>query len=422
MKTDIAMRWNRRIYPIYKGIGWDPLFYSAIIFLFLSEVKEIEASKIIYAESLYSLFALLFQIPANIIIERIGNRKALILGSLFVTIQISMMTIANSFNILVLAYAFLALGDSIKEVAQRALLYDSTIECKGKKSFGSIDANGSSFSYTLNAISLMLSGYLYIINPYLPIILSSLLSLLAVIIACRFEDVKIEKEEKNTIIESINDIKQGVKFIINSKRLRALFLFAGVYVGVIMTISTYEKSLLKELNVSAQYFGIIFALLSIVQCFSVQYQDKIHKTFRNKTLAFLSLPMFISFILVGVVSFMEINIIINIIIVMIGFFVQHFLRAPYWVLENRYITNFTTSNIRTKILSISRLIKGIGRIIISFFAGLLLEYYTTSQSYIIFGVVAFVIMSLVLIYMKSRVGLSPEKYDKEDIEYLKDSM
>lgn len=48
-----------------------------------------------------------------------------------------------------------------------------------------------------------------------------------------------------------------------------------------MMISTYEKSLLTDLQVASQYFGIIFAILTLVQCFSVKYQDKIHNTFRN---------------------------------------------------------------------------------------------------------------------------------------------
>lgn len=47
------------------------------------------------------------------------------------------------------------------------------------------------------------------------------------------------------------------------------------------------------------------------------------------------------------------------------------------------MTNFTTSNTRAKILSASNFIKNIGEIIISFLCGLLLEFYTTSQSYFI---------------------------------------
>ncbi len=420
MKKDIAMKYNRRIYPIYKGIGWDPLFYSAIIFLFLSEVKGIEASKIMYAESIYALFLILFSIPACIIIERIGNRKSLILGSALLTIQILMMIFANNFVFLIIAYLFSSLGDAIKEVAQSSLLYDATSVCKGKNSFGNIDAKACSFSYILNSISLVLSGFLYVLNPYIPIILSSLLSLLAVIIACRLEEIESEKKEKTTISESLKDIKQGFKFIINSNRLKALMFFASIFVGVLMMISTYEKSLLKDLQIQPQYFGIIFALLSLVQCFAVQYQGKIHERFKNKTLAFLSIPIFCSFILAGGITFLKLNSSITLVIVMFAFIVQHFLRAPYWVLEGKYLTNFTTSDIRTKILSTARVIKGLGRISISFIAGLLLEYYNTSQAYIIIGVVGLFVILLVLAYMKSRVGLAPEEYDKKDIEYIKD--
>jgi len=57
--------------------------------------------------------------------------------------------------------------------------------------------------------------------------------------------------------------------------------------------------------------------------------------------------------------------------------------------------------------------------IITFLAGLLLEYFTTSQAYLIIGIVGFMIMLFVLNYMKNRVGLDPEEYDKKDIEYTK---
>lgn len=63
--------------------------------------------------------------------------------------------------------------------------------------------------------------------------------------------------------------------------------------------------------------------------------------------------------------------------------------------------------------------KRMTRMIITFLAGLLLEYFTTSQAYLIIGIVGFMIMLFVLNYMKNRVGLDPEEYDKKDIEYTK---
>lgn len=417
MKQEIAMKYNRRIFPLYKGFGWDPLFYSAIIFLFLTEVKEIAPAKVMYAESIYSLFLLLLQIPATILIEKIGSRKALILGTTFATIQIIMMIFINNFTFLVIAYFMSAFGNAIKDIARNTLLYDSTKIYNGKNSFANINAKGSSLSYALSATTSIFTGYLFVINPYIPLVLSSFISVLAVIIAYRFEEVEIEKTKKITISKSIKDIRQGFKFIFRSRRLKSLFLFTSIFVGVLMMISTYEKSLLTDLQVAPQYFGIIFAILTLIQCFSVRYQDKIHNTFKNKTLAFISVPIFLSFIITGIVVNLNLNFSFTIIIVMFAFFIHHFFRGPYWVLEDKYITNFTTTNIRAKILSTSNLIKNIGEIVISFLGGLLLEFYNTSTSYLIIGIVGLIIILLVLKYMKKRIGLSPEKYNKEDIEY-----
>lgn len=129
MKLNLAMKYNRRIYPGFKALSWDPLFYSPIIFLFLSEVKGLSAAHIMYAESFSTLFLFLSQIPAEILIEKIGQKKSLILGCFFVTLQIGMMVIANSFSILILAYCFSAFGTALKEIASPTLLFDSTKIC-----------------------------------------------------------------------------------------------------------------------------------------------------------------------------------------------------------------------------------------------------------------------------------------------------
>lgn len=415
MKKDIAMKYNRRIFPVYKGLGWDPLFYNAIIFLFLTEVKGIAPAKVMYAEAIYSLFLLLLQIPVSILIERIGSRKALILGTILGTIQIVMMIFANTFPILTIAYFMSAFGNTIKDIARNTLLYDSTKMCNGKNSFGNINAKGSSISYVLNAVTSILAGFLFVINPYVPIILSSIISLLSVILAYRFEEIETDKKEAITMSESIKDVKQSLKFIVNSERLEALFLFTSIFVGVLMMISTYEKSLLTDLQIPPQYFGIIFAMLTLIQCFSVKYQDKIHKTFKNRTLAFISIPIFIAFIIAGSIVNIKLNFSFTIIIVMFTYFIHHFFRGPYWILEDRYITNFTNSNNRVKILSVNKFIQDIGQMVIKFLGGLLLEYYTTSTSYIIVGITGLIIILCILKYMKKRIGLNPNDYNEKDI-------
>lgn len=288
MEQDIAMKHNRRIFPLYKAISWDALFYYAIIFLFLTETKGLSASTVLYAEAVYTIFLLIFQIPATILIERLGSKKALVLGNILVAIQIASMIFASSFIYLILVYSMRAFGYALKGTAQYTLLYNSIKSKEGKNSFANIDA---------------------------------------------------------------------------------------------------------------------------------KYQDKIHATFKNKSLAFISIPVFISFIIIGLITISKFNYATVIIIVVLGFAVQYFLRAPYWTLNKKYVTNFTNSDIRTKIISASELIESLGTSIITFLAGLLLAHYNTNMAYLIIGIVGTIAILLVLSYMKTRFGLNPEDYSKEDIKY-----
>jgi len=247
--------------------------------------------------------------------------------------------------------------------------------------------------------------------------MASLVFVLATIISYRFEDIETEDEEEITIRDSIKSVQKGLKHIIRSKRLKSLFLFMAIFGGTVIMVGTYERSLLVDLQVAPQYFGIIFAVLTIISAFSAKCQDKLHNKFKNKTLAAVSIPVFISFVLIGAITILDVNYTITMIVVLICFSIHHFFRAPYWTLNKRYSINFTNSDIRTSVLSAGELIEGIGTSIIFLLAGLLLEYYDTNMAYLIIGIAGTIVMLLALRYMKPRLGLNPREYNKEEIEH-----
>ena len=50
---------NMRIFPLYKKLGWDYLFFYTIDFLFLTQVKGISASDVVLKSTFYAFLALL---------------------------------------------------------------------------------------------------------------------------------------------------------------------------------------------------------------------------------------------------------------------------------------------------------------------------------------------------------------------------
>lgn len=187
--------------------------------------------------------------------------------------------------------------------------------------------------------------------------------------------------------------------------------------GLLGIRSTLTSSLLTDINMPEQYFGIITAVLSICASFGAKKQNIFHTKFRNRTLTYLIIPYCISLIISGFVIVGKLNIILAISIIFIMFVIQNILKGAYEILNKRYLNSFSSPEINTKIYSARALVEGIFRFIISLFASFLLEHINTSYSLIIIGCLFMVIFTLLLDYMRTRVGLKPEEYKKSDIEF-----
>ncbi|MCL2383065.1 MAG: MFS transporter [Oscillospiraceae bacterium] len=224
MRKDIAMKYNRRIFPVYKAFAWDALFYHAIIFLFLTQTRGLSVPTVLYAEAVYRIFLIVLQVPCGILIKKIGSRKALIIGNLLVALQIGLMIFVSNFVHLVAVFFICALGYGLKEIGQHKLIYDSVKSKKGKFSYASIDAKGSSFAYILEGITSLFTGFLFVISNYLPILMSSFMFMLSALIAYRFEEVESEDEEKITVKSAIKSMQQGLGHIARVQETQSLVL------------------------------------------------------------------------------------------------------------------------------------------------------------------------------------------------------
>ena len=98
---------------------------------------------------------------------------------------------------------------------------------------------------------------------------------------------------------------------------------------------------------------------------------------------------------------------------------QGAIKGVYNVLIYRYLNNFTTKNIRTKLATIRSLVYNVFTIIISLFGSLLLSVTDASNTILIIGCMSTIAIILLLDYMRDKVGLKPNKYSDEDLKYYK---
>lgn len=413
---------NMKLFPIHKMLSWDFLFYYTINFLFLTQIKNMNASDVVLTDSFYALFVIILQIPINIIVTFLGKKKSIVLGNITLVIYITIIIFSRNIYDLILASFIQSIGFTLKETVQTSLLKESIPPSKYKNQiFSKINAKGATGYYILATSSKVIAGYLFIINGYLPMICSLIVLIISTIISMGFiEPNKKTKTNFNKTMEmnETKDIKAGLKFVLRSERLKALILSAAFICTLLTILGNYEVSLLEDIKLSAVVIGYAGAINSLVSAIASKKEDRFNKIFKNKSLTVLSLILSISALVAGMcgVSIIKENL-AGIIIILSAYMIHGFTNGMYYTIIDRYLMNFTNKEIDTQINAVYNLSRNVVRVLFGFLASFILGVTTSANALIIVGIIFTIIFIVIGQYMKTRLGLKPEEYSKEEKKY-----
>lgn len=412
-------RKNAKLFSIYKMFSWDLLFYYSIEFLFFTITKGITASELLIINGIYLMSKIIMQIPAVIINDAVGRKNSIVIGNFLLVIYMLILILGKGAISIIIANIFCALGYDLKYLSETNLLYDSVSTRGGEGLYSKIDSKGGSLYYIFEGTTALISGYLFINNNYLPMILCLICLIISAIISLMFEDIYEKPKRKKiskTIKETGKNLKKTAKFILKSGRMKAIILFQIVLYGTIKIVDTYRSDILVDLGIPEEQFAIILGILSIIGGIAVSQKRIIEKKYKNRTLTFISMVYLIGVILVGTIAC--INKTESIIpIILIIFAVQKICSAMWFVLETKYIKNFTTEKNRSDIAFAYEIVGATSASIFSILGGILLDHTNIEYSFLIIGLISLALMVLTLDYMKKRIGLKPHQYQKKDISY-----
>lgn len=400
---------------MYRTFALDLFFYYSIIYLFLTIEKKITPAQVLQFEAFYIFFKFIVQIPSTILIRRVGKRRSLILANFVLAIHMLVIIFAPNFNILLVSQFLCAIGFIVKATCESDMLYDSLEHGEKRGSiFSKEDGKAYSRYYYIDAIAAVASGFLFVINPYIPMFLSAIILFIVFFISTKFEEVQ-EKTKKVGVLEEFKNIKISFRQILRSKRLRSLVLFNAIFIGLQKILTTLRNNTLTFVQMPEQYFGVIFAVMGIISGIATKNQWRIHNKYRNSTLGFLSIPTVISCLILGFLLLTNMPYEILVPIILIIFAIQYILRGPYYILIKRYLNNFTNSEKRVKISTTNNLLENLIASLLVFGASWILEVFDLQYALIIIGCILSIAIILMLDYMRGKVGLKMEEYGKKEI-------
>ena len=409
---------NISLYGKYKIFAYDYLFYYAVEVLFYTIVKGISMSEIMYLNSIYTFSAFFWQFFSSYIVEKIGLKKSIVLGNALVAVTTFLYIVVSSFTAFNIINFFLALGFSLKSLSEGSLLYSSLKIVKKEKEFSKIEGKANSKFYYLDAISSILSGFLFVINGYLPIILCFVCTLISLIISINFKNIIKQEsldDDNINIVEALKDLKE----LISTRRTKAMLLFSSVFFGIASVVNTLYKAIILDIGIGKEFSTIIVCITTIFIGLGASWTYGIEKVTKKKTLTVFSIFLIISSFSISLIGiYCKLNM-VTMSLLLISLSILGIVQGAYRVAMKKYILNFTTNKVRIKITSAYYIVENLGKCLILFLGGLILEFTTNSIACLMFTAVSMLVLTIILEYIKDKFGLKPEEYSSKEINNIK---
>lgn len=266
----IMRKRNMKLYPIYEMFGLDFMFYYVIELLFFIQVKGLAAADVVLLESFFVAFSIFMQLIVVTIPNKIGKKNSIVLGNALNLVGILTILLGNHFSLFVIAKAIKAMGFGLKAVSEATFLNSTLPKTKRQgEIFTKIDGKGyAKYSY-FRAISTLIAGFLFEVNPYIPMFLCAICITFSMMINGCITLINIDYRIQAmviTVLCTIIYIFKGVYQIIK-KRYMANFMKSDTLVQI-YSINSIVDNLVRMLvsyiaSVTLNFLNIRYAILFI---------------------------------------------------------------------------------------------------------------------------------------------------------------
>lgn len=320
---DRKINLSNKMYPIYCGLSNDLVVFISINTIFFTNVKYFSAAQINFLTTCSVLITIFLSLFILKIVKKIGNLNSVKLGNFMLFIASLLITFCNNYFLVLLGEVFYSSAFLFKSM-------DSIILRKNLKYQDRLDEyikyqNKSTFIYAfITVIFSFLSGFLFNINRYLPMIICILFCINNCILCNFLYEVKFD---------DIKDLKETRKFKF-TKVVLYILLFYAIFYSCVELSQTNIKLLLQynmnnflEADKVVIYFSIIITLSRVMRIFSNILFNKFYSKLESRLPVIINLLLILSYILILIGNFINGGF-LGILIMMLGFSIFLMLRDP----------------------------------------------------------------------------------------------
>lgn len=333
MNEQNLKRFNK-LFPWFAGLSGDLLFWAAIDTLFLTVVKNFNASQIVSLTSISLITCILLQIPLLNIIKKIGNTKSVRLGSLLLLISSILLTLGTKYIIVVIGKILYEVAFTFQNMINVVL--KNNLELQNRENeYIKFRTNANTIYAIATMIISFVASFMFNINNYLPMI-----GCITFCFVCFVLSFNMIDYSNNNCIKgkTYKENKDKLKKINYSKIVLFIIISYGLFYPIVNSGQSngklfIQQELLKNFNVekTALIIGLILCISRIVRVISNILFNKIYIKYKNKVGVILSFILSLSLCLMLGGYLVSFSIILKILVMSLGYIIILFIRDPFKV-------------------------------------------------------------------------------------------
>lgn len=364
MEQEKMKKFNK-VFPWYAGLSGDLLFWVAIDSLFLTVVKNLNASQIVSLTTVSLITCIALQVPLLKIIKKIGNTNSVRLGSMLLLVSSLLLTFGQNYIVIALGKVIYEIAFTFQNMTNAVLKNNLELQDRNNE-YIKIKTKSNTIYATVTMIISFIASLMFNLNNYLPMLGCITFCLICFALSFYIVDYsKYNKIEKETTNKSKTKIKYNRLIVV-------LIISYGLFYPIVNSGQSNGKLLIQQelllnfdVEKTALIIGIILCISRIVRVVSNIAFNKIHSKYKEKVGVILPILLSTSIVLMILGSFIRNFIMLKFSIMSLGYMIILFIRDPFKVYMQDLALRKVTKEGQQSLLTTMELSRKIVRAIMS---------------------------------------------------------
>lgn len=243
-------------------------FVIPVIMPFYRDEIGLSFRDFLVGEAFFAATVVLLDVPCGWISDQWQRKHVLALGTLMEMAGYALLLVSHSLAMAALAQSVIGIGICLFNGTNSAILYESLMAEGREAEYRKREGRRGGLGLYSVAFASVLGGLLYAAGHRLPIMLSVLMQLVGVIVACRMDEP--ERHRKRPEKHPVADIVETTKYALVHPEVGLLLIFAGVMFCSTKLIMWTQQPYYMALGLREEAFGMLMAVGFVLGGFSSQ--------------------------------------------------------------------------------------------------------------------------------------------------------